>query len=126
MTNGEINLPPVSGDTEDFSLDDKEEMAFLELQKKIASAVQMTFKPLRRQKAEKFHAYINKFNEIQLDMFCSKLKTSSYVRNPNFNCAYIVKYDVINTLLGGTSASASTSSSVSRFYHIQPLYVGNK
>lgn len=74
---------------------------------------------IRRPQAAKLQAitdYFNRFDNATVDRFLEKLASSVWVRNPNFNIELVVRKDLVNTLLGGTSET-----STSKYYKVQTL-----
>lgn len=74
---------------------------------------------IRRPQAAKLQAimdYFSRFDNATVERFLEKLASSVWVRNPNFNIELVVRKDLVNTLLGGTSET-----STSKYYKVQTL-----
>lgn len=83
---------------------------------RIKTAVSMA---IRRPQAAKLQAitdYFSRFDSATVERFLEKLASSVWVRNPNFNIELVVRKDLVNTLLGGTSET-----STSKYYKVQTL-----
>lgn len=74
---------------------------------------------IRRPQAAKLQAitdYFSRFDNATVERFLEKLASSVWVRNPNFSLELIIRKDLVNTLLGGTSET-----STSKYYKVQTL-----
>lgn len=74
---------------------------------------------IRRPQASKMQAimeYFSRFDEATIERFLDRLASSVWVRNPSFNLELVIRKDLVNTLLGGTSET-----STSKYYKVQTL-----
>lgn len=60
--------------------------------------------------------YLKQFTTSQLDLFIDKLKTSKWVRNPNFSYQLMVRDDLVNAILTGGAVDVSA-----KYYNIVTL-----
>lgn len=83
---------------------------------RIKTAVAMAIRRPQSAKLQAINDYFSRFDEATVNRFLEKLASSVWVRNPNFNIELVVRKDLVNTLLGGTSET-----STSKYYKVQTL-----
>ena len=87
--------------------------------KQISAAVKIPMAMPKGKRREAFERYLALFTENKLSLFMVKLSTSIYVKNPKFSIDFMVRNDLVNTILTGSIEA----SKVSKYYNVKIMNV---
>ena len=87
--------------------------------KSIAEAVGMPQVIPKGHRLEACERYLNQFDAEQINMFLLRLKTSAWVKNSSFGFDLMIRKDLVNVLLAGSTSLKS----VMKFYNVQVLCI---